>query len=269
MTTLARTLVLGTAYGYEVPHVWVFVESLRRHYAGEVVLLVSGRAPSALYRYLAARGVMPVVFDCAAWMVPHVQFTRYVRYGELLRLAGRYDRVLLTDVGDVLFQGHPFAGAPDGELLCFMEAAGRSIAACRSNSNWILSLYGPETLARVGGCDISCSGTTIGTHAAVLGYIDRMLGQVRPDQFLRLVGQRGHDQGVHNVLLHTGALPHARAVSNGVHVFTVGFVPDADVALAGDHILAAATGVCCPIVHQYNYKPVLLGHVSARYPLPG
>src|SRR5438128_464452 len=125
MATLSsRTLVLGTAYRYEVKDVWVFVESLRRYFDGEVMLLVSSASSPALLHYLETRQITPVLFDCAAWMIPHVQFSRFVRYGELLRAANAdYERVLLTDVRDVVFQDHPFDGAPNGELLCFMEAA--------------------------------------------------------------------------------------------------------------------------------------------------
>jgi hypothetical protein len=268
MSNSCRTLVLGTAYGYEVRNIWVFVESLRRYYTGEVALLVSSRSSRTLYQYLAAKGITPVFFDCAAWMFSHVQFSRFVRYGDFLRRSDIYDRVLLTDVSDVIFQGNPFDGAPDGDLLCFMEARGRSIAMCPANSNWVTALYGPQMLARIGSRDISCSGTTIGTHAAVLDYIDRLVSHVSPARFVPLFGKRGgHDQGIHNVLLHTGALPRARAVPNGIHVFTVGFVPDAEIVLDGGRILTA-TGNCCPIVHQYNYKPALYGHVAAQYPLP-
>src|SRR5262245_57307170 len=102
------------------------MESLRRHYAGEVMLLVSGGGSGELVKYLTSRYVRPVYFDCPAWMIAHVQFGRFVRYGELLRGSDcRYDRVLLTDVSDVVFQGHPFDSAPEGELLCFLEGGQR------------------------------------------------------------------------------------------------------------------------------------------------
>jgi predicted O-linked N-acetylglucosamine transferase (SPINDLY family) len=266
----ARTLVLGTAYGYDVEPIWVFVESLRRHYAGEVKLLVSSTSSAALFDYLASRQITPVFFDSAAWMVPHVQFSRFVRYGELLRGSEvRYDRIFITDVRDVVFQGDPFAGAPEGDLLCFMERAGRKIADCRANREWIADLYGHDMLLRFADEDISCSGTTMGSSAGLLEYFDLLVGSVDVSQFHALVGRHGHDQGIHNVLLHSGALPHARRVANGTHVFTVGFVPDNELRLENGNILVAATGVKCPVVHQYNYRSLVKAHILAQFPLPG
>src|SRR5262245_4939676 len=175
-------LILGTAYHYGVRDVWVFVESLRRHYTGEVMLLVSGGSASRpLVEYLVSRQVRPIFFDCPAWMITHVQFGRFVRYGELLRDSSRrYERVLLTDVSDVVFQSHPFDHAPEGELLCFLEGGDRTIGGCPVNSNWVSSLYGPEILARVSRGPISCSGITLGCHEAILEYLDRLCGHIRP-----------------------------------------------------------------------------------------
>src|SRR5262249_32677302 len=51
-----RRLVLGAAIGFDVAQVRVFVESLRAHYAGDVLLLI--RWPGLrVARYLKGRGV--------------------------------------------------------------------------------------------------------------------------------------------------------------------------------------------------------------------
>src|SRR5215472_8560815 len=51
-----RRLVLGAAIGFDVAQVRVFVESLRAHYAGDVLLLI--RWPGLrLAHYLKSRGV--------------------------------------------------------------------------------------------------------------------------------------------------------------------------------------------------------------------
>lgn len=269
MPTDSPYLVLGTAFGLGVGQVRVFVESLRRHYVGPAMLLVTSARSADLVAYLKSRGVTPVFFDCPYWMVAHVQVARYVRYGELLR-GGEvpYERVLLTDVSDVLFQAHPFAAAPAGELLCFLEHPGRTIGACPTNARWVEQLFGPGGLARVRDKPISCSGTTIGTPAAVLDYIDRLLSHADPVVLSRLAGFRGHDQGIHNYLLYTGALPRARLVPNGEHVYTLGFVPDAEIILGpGGTVLAPGSRVC-PIVHQYNYKPGASAHITAAQRVP-
>jgi hypothetical protein len=121
----------------------------------------------------------------------------------------KYERVLLTDVTDVVFQSGPFAQLPDDELL---------------------------------------------------------LQPAKPNLMVPLMKYRGHDQGIHNYLLRTGALPNARLIPNGQHVYTVAYVNDADIALGPAGTILAPGPHLCPIVHQYNYKPALLAHVRSAYP---
>jgi len=262
------TLVLGTAFDYTIDQVRVFVESLRRHYTGDVMLLVSSRDSAEMVSYLSGYQVTPVFFDSAYWMVAHISVSRYIRYAELLRaLPGRYSRVLLTDVVDVFFQGHPFNNAPDGDLLCYLEVAGRSIGDCSLNSAWVRDIFGEREFQKLRNHGIICSGTTLGSTDAILDYIDRLL-YYAPPKVLAPLGQsrRGHDQGIHNYLLRNGLLPFARIIPNGVHVFTVGSVAEQHIILSADGQILTQEGVLCPIVHQYTYKEYLTRHVRAAFP---
>lgn len=264
---MGDTLVLGTAFGYAAAHVRIFVESLRHHYDGDAQLVVTSRGPADLLEYLPSRGVVPRFFDTALWMTAHIQVARYARYYEILRESPkRYDRVLLTDVTDVLFQGHPFAGAPEGELLFFMEDERTTIGDSTPNATWVKQVFGDEVLRQLAAKPISCSGTTIGSHTAILRYIELLLKHARPDLMPALKGYKGHDQGIHNFLLHTGAVP-ARAVANGVHIHTLGQVPDADLEVGPDGILGAG-GRPCPIVHQWNYRPAAKAWVEKAWAVP-
>jgi hypothetical protein len=264
----SKSLVLGTAFRLSREDVWVFVESLRRHYRGPAILLVTSYDSDELVAYLRSRDVTPVYFDGPYWMVAHVQLMRYVRYGELLRGCGTaYERILLCDVSDVVFQGHPFAAAPAGELLCFMEDPGWTIGKSKNTSLWVEQIFGREVLARLADRPISCSGTTIGSHRAILRYVDLLLSHADVRVLVNLSQYRGHDQGIHNYLLHTGALPEARLVPNAEHVYTLGLVSPQTVELGPAGTLLSPEHRCCPIVHQYTYRPRLKAHVLAEYPL--
>jgi hypothetical protein len=267
----AHPLVLGTAQGYGIAQVRVFVESLRRHYAGDAALVVSPGTDPALFGYLRTHRVRPVFFGSGLWMPYDIQVMRYARYLDFLLTEGTaYDRVFLTDVGDVLFQGDPFARAPAGELVVMMEDPRATIATCPSNSRWIRNLYGEEGLAQLGPHPISCSGTTLGSRRAILGYIDLLLAQAQPQQLRNLpAGSRGHDQGMHNALLHGGRLGGVVRSPNGELVLTLGHVPDADVALREDGIALAGHDRLPPVVHQYQYKPSTAAHVVRLWPAPG
>jgi hypothetical protein len=265
--TPSSTLVLGTAFGYGIKEIWVFVESLRRFYDGDAALLVNSRSPQELFDYLRRHGIRPIYFDCPFWMVPHVQLGRYVRYGEFLReCPGKYSQLLLSDVSDVAFQAHPFAGLPSGELLFFLEDWRLTIDRCPTNFSWVQDIYGADGLTRLWNKRLSCSGTTVGTQAAILHYIDLLLSHAPRKLMEKLVGQRGHDQGIHNYLLHTGALPSVAMVENGEFVWTLYHVPDREIAATDNGFAVATTGKMPAILHQYNFKPAIQAFMARTYP---
>jgi tetratricopeptide (TPR) repeat protein len=267
--TRGSNLVMGTAWNLGIPEVRIFIESLRRHYQGDVMMLVTGQGSEDLVGYLRAHGVIPIYFDCPIWMVMHVQIGRYIRFAETLRGIGKeYARVLLTDVSDVLFQADPFSHLPEGELLCFLEASDRTIGDSPSNSLWVEQIYGADGLSRIRNQQISCSGTTIGSHRAIINYIDLLMEHATPALCARLKKfEFGHDQGIHNFLLRTGALPMARIIANGEHVYTVGLVSDDKIVSGPNGTILTPEGRLCPIVHQYANRPRVLEHARVAYPL--
>ena len=259
-------LVLGTAWKMNMGDVRVFVESLRRHYQGEAAILVASNGSKELVQYLLSRGILSVYFDCPFWMVMQVQLGRYVRYEEILRGARKtYDHVLLTDVTDVLFQANPFDDLPEGELLCFLEGNGGKISDSADNARWIKQIYGDEAYEKIKDRQSSCSGTTIGSHRAITRYLDLLLSHAKPEILVNLQKYRGHDQGIHNYLLQTGALAEARLIPNGQHVYTLGLLAERTIKLGPAGKVLTPTGRLCPIVHQFNYHPTVLEHVKSAF----
>ena len=257
-----KNLVLGTAFDYRIDQLRPFVESLRRHYDGDVALLVNGGTANDVLAWLESYRVEPIFFDAWQWIFPDVQVARYVRYADELR--GRRDvaRVLLTDVGDVVFQVDPFGDLPEGELLVFMEDESNRLGTCPNNAFWLRELYGAGVLEALRDQRVSCSGTTIGTRAAVQDYLDAMLMEARPDVLKRLPLARGFDQGMHNRLLHAGRLPRAVRIENGTHVLTLACVPDARIATTDEGISLVGSATRPAIVHQYPYKPAAADWVA-------
>ena len=189
---------------------------------------------------------------------------RYLHYENLLRRSPvRYERVILSDVRDVFFQSDPGAIEPFAPLLFFLESARYTIGDEPKNFRWIVELYGRETLARLAARRVSCSGVTIGTHAAVLAYLEAL-----NDGMARVIGRvwdSGYDQGVHNQLLWSGAFPEARVMENGRGVLTVGIEPrEAFVMDAGGRV-SCLDGSVPAIVHQYDRHQDLAAAVRARH----
>ena len=232
--------------------------------------MVSPGSDPALFAYLRAQRVRPVFFGAGLWIPFDIQVMRYARYLDFLLTEGAaYERVFLTDVGDVLFQDDPFARAPAGDLVVAMEDPAATIGGCPANSLWIRTRYGDGTLAQLAGRPISCSGTTLGTRRAIVEYLDQLLAQAHPRHLRDLPKEiRGLDQGMHNALLHTGRLPRAVPSANGDFVLTIGHMPDASIALRDDGVGLAGRERLPAVVHQYQYKPATAAHVARLWPAP-
>eukprot|EP00899_Mesostigma_viride_P006059 jgi/Mesvir1/15454/Mv06633-RA.2 len=206
---MPRNLVLGTADGYTVGDVYIFVESLRdaldqgdRHGGRsilaptDVVLIMRAvHMREELIQYLRSREVKVYSFDdesgaagspsfppggishdVGTARAHNVQNSRFQVYADYLRQYGHlYARgsVLITDVTDVFFQRHPFSFPLLAPLVLFME-------------------------------DAKCSEEFNADMAHAVRHYCRLMASS-----LALINKtepKGMDQGVHNFLLHMGML---------------------------------------------------------------
>lgn len=154
-----------------------------------------------------------------------------------------YNRVFLLDVRDTYFQHDPFTFfSPDmSSFHVFQGVTNKKIGECTWNSGWIQKCFDASMLAAVSSQMILCSGTVAGSMDRVAEYIELMGGVVSADAAFRTVTvsdasprhdgageedgrsggkdsvlsltthfpsceSNGVDQGVHNVLVHRGAL---------------------------------------------------------------
>jgi hypothetical protein len=258
----SQCMVMGCALNFDVEHVWIFVESLRRRFSGPVVLLVSGDRPR-LWQYLAGKNVTPVAADSAHWSSAHLNVFRFVRYWELMRSVPRtIQRVLLSDVVDVYFQAHPFENLPAGELLFFLESDGKTIGQCEKNSLWIRRMFDEATINRLEDKPISCAGTTIGSGAAIMSYLSQMISVANPEKLRQIPNSYGCDQAIHNVLLHQNTA--GKAIANGQHVLTLAGVSPGYATIDAGGLIRGPAGNVPAIVHQFNYHRDLLVHIAAK-----
>lgn len=149
-----------------------------------------------------ARFKSELMHGFARWFY-HPQLSRFLHYHSFLR-RHPYDRVLLADVRDVLFQADPFSELPVQGLAVSIEAAHSTLASQPWNALWLRTAYGAAVLEKIGKCPVSCSGVTYGDRAAIARYLDLM---VREFFSLGWVATfQAGDQGMHNYLLWTGNL---------------------------------------------------------------
>jgi hypothetical protein len=168
-------------------------------------------------------------------------------------------RVLLSDARDVLFQrdwsAHP-AIAGDGDLWVFAED--ETIGNCRFNSSWLAQIDAalPQALAHE---RILCSGTTNGSGAGILAYLDAMTAVGDVLARAGRAGLVGQDQGNHNFLVRTGRLAglRPRVLTNDDNLInTVGYGWK---AVDAEGRAVNARGERSWVVHQYDRFDEALG----------
>ncbi|MEN9840863.1 MAG: hypothetical protein RL376_663 [Verrucomicrobiota bacterium] len=144
----------------------------------------------------------------------HIGCSRYFAYLDYVepRLHS-FDRILLTDVRDVVFQANPLPHTPADALLCALETDLNTLSTQPTNARWLDFAYGRPAWQSFGHAPVCCAGTTLGLAPLIATYLRTMTAEISR-LTPRLVGQDGLDQAVHNFLLRTHRLPQARFSSN-------------------------------------------------------
>jgi len=258
-----NTLILGLAAGYHHGDVQPFAASLARTgFNGRCVLFVSPTTRD-LDR-IVAHGVEVVPFERPPHLA-HVPYNalRYFLYLDLLRAStGRCDRILLADVRDVIFQREPFSWPwPEG-LNLTLEDRRMTVADCPHMTRWISGHLGQSVLDDLAKRPISCSGTILGDHESILGYLELLTARLLP--FTPGARMAGYDQGVHNLLLHSGLLEPVTLHDNAGPMLTLGYKQELPEVDAEANILNEA-GEIAVMVHQYDRREELFRRVRARF----
>ncbi|WP_461208356.1 hypothetical protein [Desulfocurvus sp. DL9XJH121] len=262
-TDSSDCLVLGLAAGYHQGDVRPFLLSLHQGgFGGRCVLFASPTTRGV--EQMRDWGAEVVAFEREGDRA-HLPYNayRYFLYLDFLRREPPCTRILLTDVRDVVFQGDPFAYAWSEAVNATLEDRRMTVGACPHNARWIAEHLGPAALAEVADRPISCSGTVLAGHRAMLDYLQRLTALLTPFDPGR-EAMAGYDQGVHNHLLHTGRLAGARVTDNAGPILTLGYrrgEPDVD----GQGRVLNDAGAVPLLVHQYDRKPALHGMLRRRY----
>lgn len=179
----------------------------------------------------------------------NVYCVRFPLYYVYLHHNPQYSNVTIADVRDVLFQRDPFSFQREKDLACFLEDDRTAIKNCEFNRAWITEGFGKDALHKVGDNVISCSGVTIGTRTAMMGYLEQMV-----DHMLRLKFHgNGIDQGVHNYILYNNRVPEVQLFKNGRGpVLTMGRTTDLPNRFDADGFLLNDDGTVANVLHQYD-----------------
>jgi hypothetical protein len=258
-----RHLILGLAAGYHYGDVRPFLASLdRAAYAGDLVFFVSETTRDLDRMRGHGTELLPMDRPSGLADMP-CNGLRYFLYLDYLRNCGTtYDRILISDVRDVVFQRDPFAFPwPDG-VSCTLEDASATVGTCPFNARWVREHLGKDALDAIADRPVSCSGTTVADHGAMLDYLEKMTGLLLPPSTGECMA--GYDQGVHNHLVHTGKIPELTLYDNAGPILTLAQTRGEPAVSAQGEVLNQA-GCVSHLIHQYDRKPSLFKMIRERF----
>jgi hypothetical protein len=261
----ARHLVLAAAVGMAVDQVRIFIESLRQAgYTGAIVMLI-GPTDWRLAKYLLAHGVEPR----RVWFVRRlhgpIHAHRFELFARFLRqFAGRYDEVLISDVRDVVFQAHPFAGMLGEACHFFLEGDSQTIGDEPTNALYMRLFLNPAEVDAIAPHRISCCGVLLGGTRAMIAYLDSMTARLAAVP-LNVRRKIGADTAFHNLIAHITRDVPAVMVENNVLVATMGIEPATRYRVDADGRIRTTEGHLPAILHQYDRIAAVRGPVEARF----
>lgn len=282
-TNHSGELIMGLAVDMTLETLKPFFLSLEKtDYRGDVCLFVSGLDGGTL-NFLRARKVSLVPFQTAftkplwaklvgvtrpfmarnqadqleelvAISCIHPQDARYWFYRNYLDKCGdNYDRILLTDIRDVLFQAAPFSFDMPNGLSVFLEDCSQTIGTCPSNSAWMRQGLGDGILKELAKQPIICSGTIFGTNTALRNHADQLFKlccRIKQTSFF--------DQAAHNFILYKQPPPSLHFFRNDFGpVLTMAHVKPEHLRFNDNGLLVDVHGRVYNMLHQYDRHPML------------
>jgi hypothetical protein len=218
----------------------IFVKSLRETgYDGDIVFISGTNDPNTLSKYNEYK---VKILECES--VNKFITEKYLSF--LVDNKEVYDRVLLSDTRDVVFQHNPFEHM-DTKLHLVTEDL--KINDQYLNKFWVEQDYGVDILSQIGDNTIICAGTTYGGIIPVIDMVSKILVHIQKNY-----------QATLNYLYRTDQLD-AVVESNDGHslVWTIGTKIDTEhddfYGIIGHHIVTLGNHVAPPIIHQYDRHP--------------
>jgi hypothetical protein len=242
------TLVMGSALTYTAEKAMPFVVSLRKHYNGKVLLLVSETIDPSFFKLLVDYGIDFIHQPTEDGFPNSIMYRRFALYQQYIDwpIFDTSQRFFLTDVRDVVFQRSPFS-LPltcDLEFYCEQEL----IKNCYVNNGWISERYGLGEARAIGDNHVVCAGTISCTRKGLIDVCDKITQATVP--FLER-GMWPNDQAILNHLIYTNQLFNYRLVVTGDGtVSTMHYEKLMMFNQNGE--LCNKDGSVAPVVHQWD-----------------
>lgn len=257
---MKKNLIIGLIKNYNFDQIEPFIFSLKKtNYNGDVVFFYENINSNTL-KWLMKQKVKSIPFFSTSLNADDIFKSIKEKIENIFDLSKRflfyysyieenkdlYNNILITDIGDVIFQKNPFDFDIDDSLCCFLEQEGRTIGACPKNSKWIFNAFGEKILSELSNKPICSAGVIIGPTQRILRYLYFMT-----DLILSRVDLNPNDQGIHNYIVHKNIMENIKLFKNNEGpVITLGYSGGITFNQSGDVI--NKRDEVPNIVHQYQ-----------------
>lgn len=265
-----KNLILGLAINYGITEVKNFVISLRKfNHVDDVVLFVGRNCSTEFKKFLESNNVKTCTYETFNCSDTRMNNARFFRYLEFLN-DSEYNKILITDVRDVVFQGDPFNDLPEDFLYLFKEDPGIKIGDCEYNSFWMECAYQKNIATLVQDKNILCAGTILGSKNKILDLLIRITDD------LLLIKKSNYqnyqsvniDQAILNKIAYIDNID-ATLKPNGNIVGTIGISVThsnaKDIITINNLNLLSVNGNIPLIVHQYDRHQQLVDFFETMY----
>jgi len=147
------------------------------------------------------------------------------------------------------FQSDPFEIVDEPGLYVFNGVESMTIGEDGWNGGWVKDCFGEKVFQEVYHSPIVCSGVSIGSSKIVYEYVDQMADTMVTPEFSKCE-RNGVDQGVHNVLLHTGRVDRGVVRTFDQRTGPVANMQAHVMDLKGDFSVVNKRGELVSIMHQ-------------------
>ena len=269
-----KDLILSIMHGYDYPFVEPFFESLKRvNYRGEVVVFVSDKVSKATRRKLATTDAKFIDYHSAFPFIesyresfkhisPSISINnyRFILFLQFLTThQDEYERVMLTDIRDVIFQKEPFSAESGQGVSFFLEAPSQTFRH-KFNYEWLSAATDVQTADALADEPVSCAGITIGSIKKIIAY----LAYIKSKLVNREKLEWGLDQGIHNSYLYVAKPDGLRVFSSDdPYVINLGAYQPYNVDQGGQ--VVNSKGEPYAIVHQYDRSGKLFIAIKEKY----
>lgn len=145
----------------------------------------------------------------------HIVNIRFLLAEEALRSGelDAYDRIMFTDVRDVVFQRDPFDFDDHGRVMSFLEPPIVTLDTHPLYRGWISASFGEQFAAKYGTRRVSCCAITTGPRRQIRAYFSEFVRLLQSNTTVEPF-RFGMDSAIHNRIIWESLVPDMEVVEN-------------------------------------------------------